>query len=112
MEDDMEQSIGHEVIPVETSTTLSTAKAADGLCGACERRTLCSLRVASAGPVLQCEEFAGAPSYVRCVERRPGETVAVATRVGVLGLCANCARFDTCAFPKPEGGIWQCEEYC
>jgi hypothetical protein len=28
-----------------------------------------------------------------------------------LGLCRNCENRRTCAFPKPEGGIWHCEEY-
>jgi len=28
-----------------------------------------------------------------------------------LGLCANCLHRDTCGFPKPESGVWHCEEY-
>jgi hypothetical protein len=27
------------------------------------------------------------------------------------GLCMNCANRDTCLYPKPEGGVWHCEEY-
>ena len=27
------------------------------------------------------------------------------------GLCVNCANRHTCLFPKPEGGVWHCEEY-
>lgn len=27
------------------------------------------------------------------------------------GLCINCDVRDTCTFPKPEGGVWFCEEY-
>ena len=27
------------------------------------------------------------------------------------GLCSNCEERRSCAFPKPEGGVWHCEEY-
>ncbi len=27
------------------------------------------------------------------------------------GLCANCAKRETCLLPKSEGGVWHCEEY-
>lgn len=27
------------------------------------------------------------------------------------GLCVNCENRETCNFPKPEGGVWHCEEY-
>lgn len=27
------------------------------------------------------------------------------------GLCRNCARLTDCTYPKPEGGVWHCDEY-
>ena len=27
------------------------------------------------------------------------------------GLCMNCAKRESCTFPKPEGGVWHCAEY-
>jgi hypothetical protein len=27
------------------------------------------------------------------------------------GLCSICEGREVCAFPKPEGGVWHCEEY-
>ena len=27
------------------------------------------------------------------------------------GLCRNCARLVDCTYPKPEGGVWHCDEY-
>ena len=30
---------------------------------------------------------------------------------GVPGLCRNCARLSNCTYPRPEGGVWHCEEY-
>jgi len=29
----------------------------------------------------------------------------------LLGLCKNCEKRKTCTIPKPEGGVWRCEEY-
>jgi len=28
-----------------------------------------------------------------------------------LGLCVNCEDRETCVYPKPDGGVWHCEEY-
>jgi hypothetical protein len=28
-----------------------------------------------------------------------------------LGLCVTCEAAETCALPRPEGGIWHCEFY-
>ena len=27
------------------------------------------------------------------------------------GLCKNCKKQKTCTLPKPEGGVWRCEDY-
>lgn len=27
------------------------------------------------------------------------------------GLCKNCKKEKTCKLPKPEGGVWRCEDY-
>lgn len=27
------------------------------------------------------------------------------------GLCRNCKKRKGCTLPKPEGGVWHCEEY-
>jgi hypothetical protein len=27
------------------------------------------------------------------------------------GLCPTCDFRSTCMYPKPEGGVWHCEEY-
>jgi hypothetical protein len=27
------------------------------------------------------------------------------------GLCKNCKKHKTCTLPRPEGGVWRCEEY-
>lgn len=27
------------------------------------------------------------------------------------GLCSNCEERATCIYPKPEGGVWHCDEF-
>ncbi len=27
------------------------------------------------------------------------------------GLCKNCRKRDNCQLPRPEGGVWRCEDY-
>jgi hypothetical protein len=40
------------------------------------------------------------------------EFVAVSDSPSIhRGLCVNCDLRETCAFHKPEGGVWFCEEY-
>ncbi len=29
----------------------------------------------------------------------------------IMGLCSNCKNRKNCSFPKPESGVWHCEEY-
>ncbi len=87
---------------------------AGGLCAACRHDPECALRPDEIGVVLQCEQFemgfrrvAAAPNPVRARE----ELYAKARSNGFLGLCVNCDHRDTCIYPKPDGGVWRCEEY-
>jgi hypothetical protein len=61
-----------------------------------------------------CEEYDGeedkpAPSVVR--DEKVVDQDALADREKYPGICSTCANRETCTFPKPEGGVWQCEEY-
>jgi len=29
----------------------------------------------------------------------------------VMGLCSNCTHRESCGLPRPESGVWHCEEY-
>jgi hypothetical protein len=67
-------------------------------------------------PVLQCEEFEACESTApKNVAVRAGQRRTARKKVGVpsllKGLCANCDNLDHCTYPKPEGGVWHCEEY-
>ena len=88
-----------------------------GLCSNCKHAPDCTYPRDPDHQVLQCEEYECAPATVAAASQvRP--TVRLQANPGpdcsseVKGLCANCANFDSCTFPKPEGGVWHCEEYC
>jgi hypothetical protein len=87
-----------------------------GLCVTCRHAMGCTLPGSLDGPVNACEEFdVLAPFRSRLGEPAvPDETNSPkARRLGHLheGLCMDCRGRESCTFPKPDGGIWHCEEY-
>ena len=87
-----------------------------GICSTCNHMEECTAGKNWKGPVTFCEEF---DDYL------PPKEAPVAAVVKVVGeernakndtskykgLCVNCELRETCAFPKPDGGVWHCEEY-
>ncbi len=91
-----------------------------GLCLTCDHARSCTYPREPDRPVWQCEEFEGnqAPLDTTAVEsflikeRAKARAVACNNGDGQLkGLCVNCENRKTCTFPKPEEGVWRCEEY-
>jgi hypothetical protein len=88
-----------------------------GLCTTCKQASDCTFAGHAGKPVLFCEEFdTGEPSAAK--DRGPRHTVPPRIHAGEdensarsLGLCRNCENRVTCAFPRPDGGVWHCEEY-
>ncbi|MCB9855492.1 MAG: hypothetical protein H6818_07360 [Phycisphaerales bacterium] len=39
------------------------------------------------------------------------ERFAVANREWYPGLCMTCVKLASCSFPKPEGGVFSCDEF-
>jgi hypothetical protein len=92
-----------------------------GLCSACKGEPTCIYPRDSGRPILNCEEF-------ELCFMPPPETTGIASAPADCldsgfpaqeehsssypGLCANCENRETCIYPKPEGGIWHCDEYC
>lgn len=105
---------------VETVDAVSKKTEYKGLCSTCNNAATCIYPRDSERPVLQCEEFDGyaAPSERTTVNDFLGKTSSQ-VRSGAQeddavkhkGLCQNCGNRKTCTFPKPEEGIWHCEEY-
>ncbi len=90
-----------------------------GLCMSCKGDPACTYVRDPNRPVLQCEEFEGygsSPSIRTLARRSLGpDHSADPSPLGnpgrVHGLCSICEERETCTFPKPEGGVWHCEEY-
>ena len=82
------------------------------LCSTCNHAPACSNRGTPDSPVFFCEEFdAGeAESSAAPAAVAPSQD-STEPKSEYLGLCANCAERETCKLPKPEGGVWYCEEY-
>ena len=92
-----------------------------GLCSTCKGRDTCTYPRPTDRAVLFCAEHDGyeeAPllsifasiSSVAPKKRTPTvRTKAKPSRR--QGLCALCENRETCTFPKPAGGVWQCEEF-
>jgi len=88
-----------------------------GLCLTCQNAPECTFPRDAARPVWQCEEFMGegrAPERVSVEGYGPSRTGMIEAEKDLgswIGLCKNCANRETCRYPKPDGGIWRCEEY-
>jgi hypothetical protein len=85
-----------------------------GLCSCCKSFQTCTFPRDPQRPILQCEEFDGIlPSRLKMVP--PGKTVDTFSAKNepdpYRGLCGLCENRETCTYPKPEGGVWHCEEY-
>ena len=90
-----------------------------GLCSTCNNAPTCFYR-ARRGPALFCELFDGyAPPAELITSKRappPADSSAASRAVAeetskYTGLCVNCEHRQTCTHPKPDGGVWHCENY-
>ena len=91
---------------------MSKPSIAGGLCLTCKFDPDCIYESWSDRAILQCEQF-----EMRVVQS-PAPAVPILSAAPRAresktypGLCSNCENRETCIYPKPEGGIWRCEEY-
>ncbi len=91
-----------------------------GLCSCCQSLPTCTYTKDSQRPILQCEEFDGIVlSPIKTVSRAEvAPVVHKKNPANVMdkfapypGLCGLCENSMSCTYPKPEGGVWHCEEY-
>ena len=88
-----------------------------GLCSTCKHASDCTFPRDPHKPVLCCEEFDSGDAVP--VKTMGHDTLPPVRPQGAgeessakyMGLCTNCENRGSCIFPKPEGGIWHCEEY-
>lgn len=91
-----------------------------GLCSCCSSLQTCTFLRNPGLPILQCEEFDGIQSSslkkpsrgnVLRFNVKRSSTPEKDNLGHYRGLCTLCEILKTCTFPKPEGGVWHCEEY-
>ncbi len=91
-----------------------------GLCSTCEGRADCTFPHHNGRPTLFCEEHdwwwqyrmeAAAIAKLLAPRPRPPEPVATEKPSQYKGLCRTCEHRETCTYPKPEGGVWHCDEF-
>ena len=95
--------------------TPSEQQAPKGLCTSCTKAADCTFPRQPGRPVRFCEEFDG-ESLAATKPRAPKPESDPAAREpgrpdGLRGLCRTCECWETCVYPKPEGGVWHCEEF-
>jgi hypothetical protein len=79
-----------------------------GLCATCKLAATCTFPRRPGHPVRFCDEFEGEE---KIEATKPKASVKKVTENDLKGLCRLCDKAATCTFPKPEGGVWHCEEY-
>jgi len=58
------------------------------------------------------EREGAAPAHRPSVEQILGDIErACANTATLAGLCRTCVRLSDCTYPKPEGGVWHCDEH-
>ena len=87
------------------------------LCSNCRNASDCTFPKDPQKPSLYCEEFeVDTPPPVETTREEKSRATASVDAEDkdsgeFIGICSNCDNRRTCTFPKPEGGIWHCEEY-
>ncbi|MFP4498412.1 MAG: hypothetical protein ACLFQV_09405 [Vulcanimicrobiota bacterium] len=92
-----------------------------GICSNCINADGCTFNPCLNKTVLNCGEFEQLPPRQRqlsyeqietelksIIRRKNSENINAGE---YLGICENCANLEQCTFPKPESGVWSCDEY-
>lgn len=100
--------------PMSDRTRVANREWYPGLCTTCENEPNCTFPRSAGHPVVSCDEFKGAVAVTpRRAEAIPrvSERFAVANREWFPGLCMTCEKRENCTYPKPEGGVFRCDEF-
>jgi hypothetical protein len=103
-----------EIGPAGERQPREAAVAYLGICATCANAPDCTFPRAVDRPVVQCEEWKGEIAAREADEGPQDAAVTMPRRSRTtlaMGLCATCEEYPTCAFVKPTGGVWHCEEY-
>jgi len=94
----------------------------EGICSNCKFSSECRSKKTYLGSVHFCEEHELAdPSQkvekAKFISEAPKLNTLSTNAIEkdpprpVMGLCSNCAHRESCGLPRPESGVWHCEEY-
>jgi hypothetical protein len=87
-----------------------------GLCMTCNNAAYCVYRSQRGFDAIYCEMYDCHPlvkkgddkeATITSVKPQSKKTIQHPCK----GLCSNCENFENCLLPKPEEGVWHCEEY-
>ncbi len=87
------------------------------LCSSCKHASTCTFPKDPKRPSFYCEEFEiemTPQMHTAGSENQHSQTPETADLNGttkLIGLCFDCENRQNCIFPKPEGGVWHCQEY-
>ena len=87
-----------------------------GLCMNCKNASSCTFPRDPARQSFYCEEFE-IDTITSTLSLKKEQSLARGTDTNdkdsmkFIGLCSDCEGRRKCTFPKPEGGVWRCEEY-
>ncbi len=88
-----------------------------GLCLTCNHNATCTFPRNPEQPVLHCEEFDDSTKPITTEINTSATPQVISTdtkkkdSIKYKGLCVNCENRASCKLPKPETGVWHCEEY-
>ena len=92
-----------------------------GLCSYCKSAPNCTFMRDPSRPVCECEEFneftyapVRVPNHqknilLKNLSNHPSTSEDLFHHY--RGLCSDCEERANCVYPKPEGGVWHCEEF-
>jgi len=87
-----------------------TINETEGLCMTCNNIPSCYYH-ASRGPALFCELFDNHVSSESPPFSSLSESPQQNAEMEYAGLCMNCDHRMECHHPRPETGVWHCEDY-
>ena len=106
--------------PEKEDSVMSARSQFRGICSTCKRAASCVYVKDRDRPVLECCEHEGFEPHPTPIQRnrsappvvtRGKRDVQEDNSAEYTGLCRHCANRETCTFPKPDGGVWHCDEY-
>ena len=117
----LDQHLSEEMSQLEKGVSVEVRKIGTeevreygGLCSTCVNASTCDYRRTPLQPVWTCCDFTPELVPVNIVPRTVSPLKSIAEGENPAkhaGLCVNCEHRETCTFPRPEGGVWHCEEY-